>query len=382
MAKILPYRLGVQQRVFPAYRAPFFDALARASAGGVSVFAGAPMQDEALGKAGELRHAQFVQAENLYLGAGPLLTVWQRGLIDWLQRWSPDVLIMEANPRNASSSAAVRWMHARGRPVIGWGLGAPPLRGPLAALFGATRRRFLMQFDALISYSRTGVEQFVASGFPAGRVYAAPNAATPRPSAPLPERPDHFEGPPVVLFVGRLQARKRVDALLRACARLPEALRPRVVVVGDGPARAEFEAAARAHYPAEFVGAKHDAGLEPYYRAADLFVLPGTGGLAVQQAMRYGLPVIVAEADGTQSDLVRPENGWVLPPNDEDALVQALEEALADPPRLRRMGEESYRIVRDEVNLEGMVEVFARVVEEVIGARREENRKGTKAQRE
>jgi len=30
--------------------------------------------------------------------------------------------------------------------------------------------------------------------------------------------------------------------------------------------------------------------------------------------MAYGLPVIVAEGDGTQSDLVRPENGWRIPP--------------------------------------------------------------------
>jgi glycosyltransferase involved in cell wall biosynthesis len=366
MGKILPYRLGVQQRVFPAYRAPFFDALAKACAGGLSVFAGAPMQDEALGKAGVLHHAQLVQAENLYLGMGPFLTVWQRGLIDWLQRWSPDALFMEANPRNASSTAAVRWMHARGRPLIGWGLGAPVPRGPLPRLFDTTRRRFLMQFDALISYSRAGVEQFVAAGFPAERVYSAPNAATPRPDGPLPARPDGFRARPVVLFVGRLQARKRVDALLRACAGLPEALQPRVIVVGDGPARADFEAAAREYYPsAEFVGAKHDAQLEPYYLAADVFVLPGTGGLAVQQAMRYGLPVIVAEADGTQSDLVREGNGWVLPPNDDDALGKALEDALADAGRLRKMGEESYRIVREEVNLEKMVEVFATVVEDI-----------------
>lgn len=367
MPVIIPYRLGLQQRVFPSYRAPFFDRLARSCVGGLSVFSGEPMGDEALGKAGSLRAAQHVPAHNLYIGGGPLLAVWQRGLLDWLEKWNPDVLIAEANPRNVSTGAAVAWMHSHHRPVIGWGLGAPPVKRmprALRSLSEGSRRRFLAQFDALISYSRTGVEQFLAAGFPAGRVFVAPNAATPPPERPLPERPPEYAGGrPVVLFVGRLQARKRVGALLRACAALEEHLRPRLVVVGDGPAREEFEAAAREYYPsAEFAGAKHDSELEPYFAAADLFVLPGTGGLAVQQAMSRGLPVIVAEADGTQADLVRPENGWVLPPNDDDALLAALQTALSDPARLRAMGRESYRIVAEEVNLEKMVEVFAEVV--------------------
>src|SRR5512142_849177 len=129
---IIPFRLGLQQRVFPAYRAPFFDALAQACAGGLSVFSGEPMQDEALGSPGELRVAQHVPAHNLYVGGGALLFVWQLGLRDWLERWHPDVLVMEANPRNISTNVALRWMHARGCPVIGWGLGAPAAHGPFA----------------------------------------------------------------------------------------------------------------------------------------------------------------------------------------------------------------------------------------------------------
>jgi glycosyltransferase involved in cell wall biosynthesis len=105
-----------------------------------------------------------------------------------------------------------------------------------------------------------------------------------------------------LLFVGRLQARKRIDALLRACAEL--GTNPRLLIVGDGPERAALESLAKEIYPsAEFVGAKHGAELKPYFEQADLFVLPGTGGLAVQEAMSYGLPVIVAKGDGTQDDL-------------------------------------------------------------------------------
>ncbi len=371
MPTIIPFRIGLQQRVFPAYRAPFFDALARTCTGGLSVFSGEPMVDEMLGKAGQLHYAQHVPARNVYLGGGAFLLVWQLGLMDWLERWHPDVLVMEANPRNASTNAALRWMHSRGLPVIGWGLGAPPLRralpGPLPGLFLESRKRFLSQFDALISYSRTGVEQFTAAGFPRERVFLAPNAATHKPTQPPPDRPEFYAGGrPVVLFVGRLQPRKRIDALLRACAELPEGIRPRLWIVGDGPERQPLEALAAEIYPlAEFHGEKHDADLAPFYHGADLFVLPGTGGLAVQQAMSCGLPVMVAEADGTQADLVRAENGWQIPAGDDDALVRQLSAALSDPARLRRMGLASYQIVQEEVNLERMVDVFAEVINTV-----------------
>jgi glycosyltransferase involved in cell wall biosynthesis len=89
--------------------------------------------------------------------------------------------------------------------------------------------------------------------------------------------------------------------------------------------------------------------------------------LAVQQAMSFGLPVMVADGDGTQSDLVRPENGWMLAPGQLDALTHCLAEALSDPVRLRLMGQASYRIVQEEVNLERMVDVFTGVVNTVIG---------------
>ncbi len=148
-----------------------------------------------------------------------------------------------------------------------------------------------------------------------------------------------------------------MDNLLRACAALPTS--PRLVIVGDGPDRSALEALARQVYPAaQFVGAKHGEELIPHFREADLFVLPGTGGLAVQEAMANGLPVIVATGDGTQDDLVRRDNGWQIPPDDYDALARTLQTALSDTPRLRRMGQESFRIVSEEINLETMVQVF------------------------
>jgi len=359
-------RLGVQQRVLPLYRVPFFDALAASCDGGLGVFSGAARPDEAIVSVDTLLVARYFPARNLHLFRGQFYLCYQFGLVAWLDDWQPDALIVEANPRYLSTPAALEWVRRMNVPVIGWGLGAPPLSGPLSAVRQKGRLRFLNRFDALVTYSRCGAEEYAALGFPADRIFVAPNASAPRPSAPPPPRPPAFDGKPTVLFVGRLQARKRVDDLLRACASLSENLQPRLVIVGEGPERASLENLAKRVYPrAEFVGPKFKDELAPYFAAADLFVLPGTGGLAVQEAMSYGLPVVMGQGDGTNDDLVRPGNGWQIPSDDPGALTETLHTALSDVARLRAMGAESYRIVAEEINLEKMVGVFVEAVRRV-----------------
>jgi glycosyltransferase involved in cell wall biosynthesis len=360
--KRFPGRLAVQQRVLPNYRAPFFELLASACDGGMSLFTGLPRAREGITTTNQLQITNYQQGQNLYFFSGPFYLCYQLGLLGWLKNWNPDALIVEANPRYLSTSSAVRWMHERKKPVIGWGLGSPPSNG-----FRKQRRlSFISQFDAMIAYSQRGADEYAALGFPRDKIFVAHNSVSPPPLFPFPERPLTFNLRPVILFVGRLQARKRVDSLLRACAQLES--NPRLVIVGDGPERQALEILAKEIYPsAEFIGAKHGAELKPYFTEADLFVLPGTGGLAVQEAMSYGLPVIVAQGDGTQDDLVRKENGWQIPPGDFEALVATMKDALSDVARLRRMGNESYRIVKEEINIEKMVETFVTVLNQLCG---------------
>ena len=365
-----PGRIAIQQRVLPVYRAPLMDTLAVNCSGGLSVFAGDPLPDEGITAAGDLQVARRVYARNRHFTnpGSVLYQCYQEGLVNWLETWQPDVLIVEANPRYPNTRLGIDWMHARKRPVLGWGLGAPPIQGPLAAWRRVLRQRLLRSLEGVIAYSQRGAQEYQQAGIPAERIYVALNAAAHRPAQPPVEKPLSLHPRPVVLYVGRLQARKRLELLIEACARLPEAIQPHLVIVGDGPARPDLAVAAEKYYPAtEFTGALFGDALAACFQRADLFVLPGTGGLAVQQAMAWGLPVIVAEGDGTQDDLVRPENGWRIVPGDLDDLSRRLQTALSDPVRLRRMGAASYQIVAQEVNLEAMAQVFIRAARQVAG---------------
>lgn len=340
-------KLALQQRVLPSYRVPFFDLLASHCENGMTLFAGQARREEMI-VSGSTQLAEHVEARNIHLLNGKFYLCYQTRFINWLEKSNPDALIVEANPRYLSTPFAVKWMHKRAKKVIGWGLGAPKQN--------EAWKKFVFQFDAMLAYSQRGADEYAQLGFPKEKIFVAHNSVSSKPNKKLDDRPltiDHV----TILFVGRLQARKRIDLLIRACAEIES--KPKLIIVGDGPEKENLISLAKEIYPsAEFVGAKHGIELKPYFEKADLFVLPGTGGLAVQEAMSYGLPVIVAKGDGTQDDLVREKNGWQIEPENYEALVFTIKEALSDVKLLRTMGQESFRIVSEEINIQKMAEVF------------------------
>ena len=90
------------------------------------------------------------------------------------------------------------------------------------------------------------------------------------------------------------------------------------------------------------------------YALGNLFVLPSIHepwGLAVNEAMNLGLPVVVSDQVGCAPDLVSPDNGWVFPAGDTEALARILDSALSDADGLSRKGRaSSARIARWDIS--------------------------------
>jgi phosphatidylinositol alpha 1,6-mannosyltransferase len=141
-------------------------------------------------------------------------------------------------------------------------------------------------------------------------------------------------GEVLVGYVGRLAVEKRVD-LLSSVVGLPGV---RLVVVGDGPARASLEAALPG---AVFAGERHGAQLARLYGSLDIFVHTGpleTFGQVIQEALASGVPV-VAPAAGGPLDLVQPgRTGFLVPPADGPALAAAVTALVVDPVRRAQFG--------------------------------------------
>ena len=221
MTEIFTGTTGYSTTGLPILPGAFFSSLARNCPAGMELFAGMPRPGEAIETADHLDAGRYIQTQNIHLLKGSLYACLQPGFLGWLEKFQPDVLIVEANPRYLSTPAVVRWMHARNHPVIGWGLGAPPMQGLFSGNRIQTRKKFINQLDAMIAYSQQGADEYAACGFPRSKIFIAPNSAAFKPLSAPAEKPENWTGKPQILFVGRLQARKRLDLLFKACALLP-----------------------------------------------------------------------------------------------------------------------------------------------------------------
>jgi glycosyltransferase involved in cell wall biosynthesis len=155
------------------------------------------------------------------------------------------------------------------------------------------------------------------------------------------------------LFVGRFVREKGVFDLLDAYRRLDVEIRERValVVVGDGAVRDELEMKARAIAPGRIIfrGFLQRDQLIAEYALAESFIFPthtDAWGLAVNEAMACGLPVIVTDVAGCVPDLIEEgHNGYVVPAGNPTELAFAMTRVASDPDRHAAMGKRSTEII-------------------------------------
>ncbi|WP_199774266.1 glycosyltransferase family 4 protein [Salinibacter altiplanensis] len=156
---------------------------------------------------------------------------------------------------------------------------------------------------------------------------------------------------PVVLFAGKLGKKKAPGVLLNAFLQL-ETDEAHLAVVGSGPMEDTLTARAGDHPRVHFLGFQNQSRMPVVYRIGDVFVLPSRGpgetwGLAVNEAMACGRPVVVTERVGCAPDLVDDANGRIVPPDDAGALCSALDKLLSDWDRLQAMGNRSAERIQD-----------------------------------
>lgn len=136
----------------------------------------------------------------------------------------------------------------------------------------------------------------------------------------------------VILFAGKLQAKKNPFLLLEAFTRLRDA--SHLVFVGNGELEHELTARAKGIAGVHFLPFQNQSIMPAVYRMSDVFVLPSQGpeetwGLALNEAMASGRAVIASTKVGGAIDLIRPgENGWIFESGNLQALATVLRKAI------------------------------------------------------
>jgi glycosyltransferase involved in cell wall biosynthesis len=150
------------------------------------------------------------------------------------------------------------------------------------------------------------------------------------------------DGQCVLLFAGKFERKKRPLDLMRAVLTLTDS-EPILIMVGSGELESEVKALAAAH-PTRFrvLPFQNQSLMPVVYRLGDLFILPSsfgeTWGLAVNEAMACGRPVVVSDRVGCAADVLDTSCGRIFPWSNSKELVRALTEMLADRNRLRETG--------------------------------------------
>ncbi|MBP6754392.1 MAG: TIGR03088 family PEP-CTERM/XrtA system glycosyltransferase [Alicycliphilus sp.] len=167
--------------------------------------------------------------------------------------------------------------------------------------------------------------------------------------------------------VGRLQTVKNQPLLARAFVRAVQrqpAMRDtaRLIIVGEGPLRAEIErvlADAGMTDLAWLPGARSDVA--DVLRSLDLFVLPSqTEGTSctLQEAMASGLPVVATAVGGTPDLVQEGVTGHLVPPDDEQALADAMVCAFGSPGNCARQGKAGREHAMRRFAIDAMVQRY------------------------
>ena len=182
---------------------------------------------------------------------------------------------------------------------------------------------------------------------------------------------------PVLLYVGRYTEVKRIGLLIEAYARARDgfARRAPLVLLGGFPGEWEGEhpldTIRRTGARDVFLAGWHDhEELPAFLAASDVVVLPSVReqfGQVLVEGAACGLPAVAVAAHGPAEIVLDGETGWLVPPDDRDALAAALVEAVNDPAERRRRGQRAAEEARARYAWPALAERVACVYEAAIG---------------
>jgi glycosyltransferase involved in cell wall biosynthesis len=238
----------------------------------------------------------------------------------------------------------------------------------------ALEQKLMMQADGVRAISaaiRTDIEQAYGFSFDPGRLHLVPLGL-----APVADVDPSDSGASVVLFVGRLEARKGIDTLLEAIPRvLASAPNATFKIIGDhtlcneqGRTYAqEFLGSVEGRRWADrvsFVGRVDDATLRSAYAHCDLFVAPSrfeSFGLVFLEAMRARRPVIGCDVGGIPEVVSVNESGLLVKAGATEELAEAILKLLRSEALRREMGNAGRRIFDERFTSHRMAERSAEI---------------------
>ena len=261
-----------------------------------------------------------------------------RGMSDLLDSVAPDIVQSHAVKTHFLTRSA--GLHQRAKWVaFHHGYTWPDMR---ARIYNQLDRWSLRAARGLVTVSLPFREQLEKQGVDRGRITVIHNAIDPKwgqvmsaaERAELRQRLAIPDGKKIGLIVGRLSREKDHITLLRAMSGLQSGHAMHLLIVGDGPERANIEATARQLGLFDDVTLTGQvASAEPYYGISDFAILSSLSEgspNALLEAMAAGIPAIATRVGGIPEIVEDRKSALLVPPADVEAMTQAIQLLLVD----------------------------------------------------
>jgi glycosyltransferase involved in cell wall biosynthesis len=221
-----------------------------------------------------------------------------------------------------------------------------PGLGHLTRIFYGTIERLLAYLaHKIICTSRIELAHACQLGLPMRKLALVPNGINPPPDETGSECLHLPPNTTVFGYVGRFDFQKAPDELVRAaCILLRRGHAAHFVLVGDGPLRASLRqtvSEVELDHAFTWIGAVEAA---PIMRQFDAIVLPSRYegfSYVLIEALSCGLPILTTPVGGAAETVSDGENGYIVPIGDAPSLARRMEQIIQDPPRRRRMAQQS-----------------------------------------
>ena len=298
--------------------------------------------------------------------------IYQKGAIGFVKEYDPDIVVILGLTRYLSNWILLFWGKLFRKRVIIWASGWERIENKSIIYY---LKRILSFFyyniaDCTLVYSTKGKDYLLPlflnrkkikvcyNGIEIDHLLKNENKIKDMAS----RLRDDYDNLKIFLYVGGMLKEKKVDLLIKAFEKLNSKYNDVILwLVGDGPDYDYFKSLSKQNKKIIFWGRKVN-DVDIYFAACDFFVLPGIGGLALNQAMFWGKPCIVSEADGTEDDLIIEDiTGCRFEKNNVDSLVSAMEKLyLTNTDIYTAMGKKCRELINEGSNVNIMVNTFVK----------------------
>ena len=373
--------VAIIQRVLPKYRLPVFEKIGRSDQAELTVYSGDKLAIRGSVKEPQTLAFKLCSVYTVEIRIFGITFCIQPGIPWHILSGRHDALIVEASPWVLSNWLVFVIAKLKRTPIIGWGSGSGKVwNSKIQRLFSPIQKLlFKFVFDACIAYGSSSAELFENLGHPKDKIFLAWNSIdteeTEKWISEICNESGYVEQlkkqlglctHKTVLFVGQLQPPKQIPNLLKAFAMIKKNLPDcGLIIVGDGPERDYLQEVVDSLSldGVIFAGDLRGKNLAEIFVVADVFALPGWGGLAIQEAVSYGLPVVTTRGDGTAVDLEQNGiNGFVLSEGKPEYIAEKIRIILTDDTLCENMGKQSRQIALHKINIDTMVEGFLNAI--------------------